>query len=123
MSQADRVSESHEVLDEKALLVTVGGDRVLARELAQIFLQELESRMPEMASAVRAGDKARLQFAAHVLRGSAASLSATQVMISATELEAMARAGDLATAHATFVRLEGELAELTARLTLLIRKA
>jgi hypothetical protein len=44
-------------------------------------------------------------------------------MISATELEAMARAGDLATAHATFVRLEGELAELTARLTLLIRKA
>jgi two-component system sensor histidine kinase/response regulator len=121
MTKSASVSASPEVLDEKALLVTVGGDRGLARELAQIFLQELDSRMPEMASAVLARDKTRLQFAAHVLRGSAASLSATRVTNTAAELETMARAGEMATADATFARLKGELGSLSARLTMLIR--
>ena len=60
------------VLDEGALLATVCGNRELAKELAQIFLEELEPRMLEMASAIRDGDAGRVQFVAHALRGSAA---------------------------------------------------
>jgi HPt (histidine-containing phosphotransfer) domain-containing protein len=59
------------VLDEKALLATVGGNRELAGELA-----------------IRERDPDRVQFAAHAFRGSAASLSATQVATSAVALEA-----------------------------------
>lgn len=54
-----------------ALLATVGGNRELAGELA-----------------IRERDPDRVQFAAHALRGSAASLSATQVATSAAALEA-----------------------------------
>lgn len=111
------------VLDEIALLVTVGGNRELAGELAQIFLQELEPRMQEMASAIREGDADRLQFAAHALRGSAASLSATQVTASAAALEAMAREGDLSMAESVFACLEDEMEGLTVRLTILKQEA
>lgn len=111
------------VLDENALLTTVGGNRELAGELAQIFLQELEPRIQEMASAIREGDADRLQFAAHALRGSAASLSATQVTASATALEAMARKGDLSMAESVFACLEDEMEGLTERLTILKQEA
>ena len=111
------------VLDENALLTTVGGNRELAGELAQIFLQELEPRMQEMSSAIREGDADRLQFAAHALRGSAASLSATQVTASATALEAMARKGDLSMAESVFACLEDEMEGLTERLTILKQEA
>jgi HPt (histidine-containing phosphotransfer) domain-containing protein len=111
------------VLDENALLTTVGGNRELAGELAQIFLQELEPRMQEMSSAIRKGDADRLQFAAHALRGSAASLSATQVTASATALEAMARKGDLSMAESVFACLEDEMEGLTERLTILKQEA
>lgn len=109
------------VLDESALLSTVGGDRALAGELAQIFLQELEPRMREIASAIRNGDASRLQFGAHALRGSAASLSATQVAASAGALEEMGRMGQLASANGVLVRLEAELVGLSGRLTTMQR--
>jgi sigma-B regulation protein RsbU (phosphoserine phosphatase) len=107
------------VLDETALLATVCGNRELAGELAEIFLEELQPRMQEMGSAIRDGDAERVRFAAHALRGSAASLSATQVTASATALETMARAGDLSKAEGVFASLQGELVGLTERLTIL----
>lgn len=110
------------VLDERALLITVGGNRRLAAELAEIFLQELESRMPEMAKAVVARDNTRIQFLAHTLVGSAASLSATQVTGTARKLESMALTGKLNTIDADFARLEDEIAKLGARLTTFIRE-
>ncbi len=111
------------VLDEKALLITVGGNRRLAAELAEIFLQELVSRMPEMAKAVVARDNTRIQFLAHTLMGSAASLSATQVTGTARKLESMALTGKLAKVDAVFARLEDEIAKLSARLTTFIRES
>jgi HPt (histidine-containing phosphotransfer) domain-containing protein len=111
------------VLDETALLSTVGGDRALAGELAQIFLQELEPRMREIASAIRDGDASRLQFGAHALRGSAASLSATQVAASAGALEEMGRRGQLTDANGVLVRLEAQLEGLSGRLTTMQRSA
>ncbi len=107
------------VLDETALLATVCGNRELAGELAEIFLEELQPRMQEMGNAIRDGDVERVRFAAHALRGSAASLSATQVTASAAALEAMARAGDLSKAGGVFASLQGELVGLTERLTIL----
>jgi CheY-like chemotaxis protein/HPt (histidine-containing phosphotransfer) domain-containing protein len=107
------------VLDETALLATVCGNRELAGELAEIFLEELQPRMDEMGSAIRDGDAERVRFAAHALRGSAASLSATQVTASTGALEAMARAGDLSKAGGVFASLQGELVGLTERLIIL----
>jgi CheY-like chemotaxis protein/HPt (histidine-containing phosphotransfer) domain-containing protein len=107
------------VLDEGALLATVCGNRELAGELAQIFLEELEPRMVEMASAIRDGDATRLQFVAHALRGSAASMSATQVTASATVIETMGRDRDLSKVSGAFAGLEGELVPLRERLTIL----
>lgn len=124
-SQAELTAEQaiDEILNEKALLVTVGESRELAGELAQIFLQELDSRIQEMGSAILEADSTRLQFVAHALRGSAGSMSATQVAGTAGELETMARAGKLGEAAPTFTRLESEIAALRARLITLIRES
>jgi CheY-like chemotaxis protein/HPt (histidine-containing phosphotransfer) domain-containing protein len=116
-------SRGDRVLDERALLVTVDGNRQLAGELATIFLDELNPRVREIEAAIHESDATRLQFAAHTLKGSAASLSATQVAASASELETMARKSELAGAEKVFARLESELKGLSDRLTSLKQEA
>lgn len=123
MATGPGLTDTLGVLDESALLSTVGGDWALAGQLAQIFLQELEPRIREIASAIRDGDASRVQFGAHALRGSAASLSATQVAASAGALEEMGRRGQLANANGVFARLEAELEGLSGRLTTMQRSA
>jgi len=95
----------------------------VAGELATIFLDELEPRMVEIAAAIRETDASRLQFAAHALRGSAASLSAKQVAASVSKLEAMARNTELTGAESVFSRLEKEVEGLRNRLITLKREA
>jgi signal transduction histidine kinase/CheY-like chemotaxis protein/HPt (histidine-containing phosphotransfer) domain-containing protein len=104
------------VLDEERLLATVGGNRELAGELAEIFLQELTPRMTDIEGAIKSGDAERLRFTAHALRGSAASLSAVAVSASAESLEVMAKRGELSSAKTAFTALRKESRRLTARL-------
>lgn len=53
-----------------------------------------------------------MQFAAHALKGSAASLTAREVAAIAGRLEAMGAAGDLKAADSTFAELADQMAAL-----------
>ena len=103
-------------LDEAALMNLVGGDRVLAGELAEIFLEDLAPRVTEITAAVDGRDATRLRSAAHALRGSAGSLKAGNVWNAAGALEAIGTSGVLDGMEEALERLNFALAALRPRL-------
>jgi PAS domain S-box-containing protein len=111
--------DGNSVLDESELIATVGGSRTLALELAGLYLDELDPRMQELASAIHDKDRDRIRFAAHALRGSSASLSAMRCAGLAGLIESMARSGELDDAKASLAQLQHETRRLKARLVAL----
>jgi signal transduction histidine kinase/DNA-binding response OmpR family regulator len=110
-------------LDEDALMELVGGNRELAGELAEIFLEDLAPRVTEITAAVDERDAGRLMTGAHALRGSAGSLRAEIVSAAAGVLEGMGRSGELDGVQRALAELNAALAKLRPRLVLLAGRA
>jgi signal transduction histidine kinase/DNA-binding response OmpR family regulator/HPt (histidine-containing phosphotransfer) domain-containing protein len=112
-----------EALDEVALLKVIGGDRELAGELAEIFLEDLGPRVTEITAAVTGRDADRLRAGAHALFGSAGSLKAGTVAAAAGVLEEMGRSGEMSGVNRAMADLNSALAILRPRLVLLAGRA
>jgi len=102
--------------DSCALVNVAGGDTALAAELAELFLAESDEHLMKILSAIKSADPARLQFAAHALKGSAASLTASEVAALAGRLEEMGKACDLTGAERAFTELAESMRSLATRL-------
>ena len=100
------------VFDRDAFDRRVGGDRALALEILQMFIEDCPQRLAAIRSAVDKGDANGLRTAAHTLKGSAGYLAAAFVVEAAAELEGLGRQGQLAAAPAVLARLERAVAEL-----------
>jgi HPt (histidine-containing phosphotransfer) domain-containing protein len=100
----------------------VSGNRPLARELAGLFLEDLEPRVTEITAAVDARDAARLRMGAHALAGSAGTLKAGLVAAAARVLETIAGSGELGGSPLALANLNSALASLRPRLVLLMGK-
>ncbi|HEX9085546.1 MAG TPA: response regulator, partial [Gemmatimonadaceae bacterium] len=112
-----------DALDEVALMKLVGGNRELAGELAELFLEDLEPRVTQITAAVAERDADRLRAGAHALRGSAGTLKAEIVSTAAGVLEAMGRSGELVGVQRALADLNSALASLRPRLVLLAGRA
>ena len=110
---------SDDILDEEALMTLVGDDRQLAGELADLYLDDLEPRVAEIASAAREGDADRLRSAAHALRGSSGSIKAENVSAAAGVLEEMGRSREMGGVLNALELLDVAVASLRPRLVLL----
>ena len=108
-----------DALDEIGLMELVGGDRVLARELAQLFLDDLAPRVTEITAAVTGLDAGRLRVGAHALRGSAGTMKAKPVSTAAGVLETMGRSGELNGVQVALDDLNTAVASLRPRLVAL----
>ncbi|HKC82300.1 MAG TPA: Hpt domain-containing protein, partial [Gemmatimonadaceae bacterium] len=117
--RASDVVDHSDALDEDALIELVGGDRTLAGELAELFLDDLEPRVTEITASVDGRDADRLRAAAHALRGSAGSLKAANVANAAGALEAIGHSGTLDGMEEALERLNLALAALRPRLVAL----
>jgi PAS domain S-box-containing protein len=73
--------------DMAATLERMDGDVELMKELAGLFLSEWPQRMVEIGQAITQRDPARLQRAAHTLRGSVGNFAARQAFETAQRLE------------------------------------
>jgi CheY-like chemotaxis protein len=118
-----RSNGSSDALDEVALMKLVGGNRELAGELAELFLDDLEPRVTEITAAVDARDADRLHTAAHALSGSAGSLKAGVVSAAAGVLEAMGRSRELSKVQHALDALNVALVSLRPRLVALAGRA
>lgn len=110
-------------LDEIALMTVVGGDRELASQLAELFLEDIGPRVAEITTAVSEHDAKRLYVGAHALRGSAGSIRADIVAAVAGELEAMGRASKLQGVQHALDELNIAVATLRPRLVELAARA
>ncbi len=120
VSETEASDAGHsDTLDEIALMKLVAGDRVLAGELAEIFLEDLEPRVTEITAAVDSRDAHRLRAAAHALRGSAGSLRAGNVSNAAGAIEIIAQSGILDGMDDALANLNLALARLRPRLVVL----
>ncbi|MBW3598391.1 MAG: PAS domain S-box protein [Planctomycetes bacterium] len=105
-----------QVWSPAAALRAVGGDQRLLCDLVESFLEERPRLMANLRRAVETSDAARLQFAAHVLKGSIRCFHAGRAMQSAERLEAMGRTSRLEHLEDEFAEVERSVERLAATL-------
>ena len=111
------VVEHGDVIDQRALLVSVAGDRQLLRELVDLFRLEGPRRVAEIRSAAALDDADAVEAAAHSLRSTVGNLKAQRAVDAVLAIETMARQRSLDAVEAACRALEVELARLHRALT------
>ena len=91
----------------------------LLREIAILFVEDCPRALAEIRDAVARGDAAKLENAAHALKGSVANFGAHSAVEAAFRLEQMGRAGQLGEALETLRTLEHALSAVCAELATL----
>jgi signal transduction histidine kinase/HPt (histidine-containing phosphotransfer) domain-containing protein/ActR/RegA family two-component response regulator len=106
-------SEALPVLDMDAGLRLLGGDRAMYERLLGMLEREQADAMPEIAEALRAGDRARARARLHALAGSCAILGAEAGHAAARELLALlAEEAPLPVCEDALIFLQGEITRL-----------
>jgi two-component system sensor histidine kinase/response regulator len=109
---ATPVTPAREIVDAKALIGAVAGDRKLLSELVALFRVEGPRRLTDLRRAIVAGDTAGVESAAHGLKGSVGSLQAKRSFDAAEAVELLARRNEMQKIEAACVTLEDEIAQL-----------
>jgi two-component system sensor histidine kinase/response regulator len=107
------------VLDLELALSRVGGDKQLLREIAVLFMEECPRAVAEIQEAVATGDAAKLENAAHALKGSVANFGARHAVEAAFRLEQMGRANEMSGAEGMLRKLESALSAVCTELATL----
>jgi HPt (histidine-containing phosphotransfer) domain-containing protein len=107
------------VLDLQLALSRVGGDKQLLREIAILFIEECPRAFAEIQEAVAAGDAAKLENAAHALKGSVANFGAQSAVEAAFRLEQMGRSNQMSEAEGILRKLEIALSVVCTELATL----
>ena len=111
-----KVPNKDEVVDLDALLALVDGDRVILRELVDLFLLDLEKRNSEIREAISNGNSGQLVRAAHAIKGISSTYAAMAVTRAARELQELGESGDLTRIDEALVGLEHEVGLLKEEL-------
>ena len=106
-------------LDRQLALSRVGSDQELLREIANLFIEDCPRALAEIQDAVERGDPAKLESAAHALKGSVANFGARAAVEAAFRLEQMGHTRELSEAQAMLRTLEHALSAVCMELTTL----
>ena len=98
--------------DEDVLVQHAAGDRELAGELVQVFLEEYPGWLAEMRKGIERGDGESVRRSAHTLKGAVDHCGASSAFDLALVVERMGRDDDMAGARAAFQELSTELSRL-----------
>jgi CheY-like chemotaxis protein/HPt (histidine-containing phosphotransfer) domain-containing protein len=98
--------------DEGAVLARVGGNRQTLRGLVEVLYQDCNAQMAELGAGLRAGDAARVQAAAHTIKGMVSFFDAHGAVEAALRLERAGELGQLTGAGHAFAELARELESL-----------
>jgi CheY-like chemotaxis protein len=98
------------------LFRTAGGNEKLVKSLTKSFLADTPKRLAAIRAALAAKNAAKLDTAAHALKGSVAIFGAQTAVTAARNLEAMGRSRNLNGADPQFRALEAAMQQLQAEL-------
>lgn len=108
MNKADRSPESA-MVNLSELLARVDNDRKLLCDLLSIFKSEFPDQLTSLQNAVAANDTAQAARVSHTLKGMLGNLAATKPAASASRLEGLARAGQIAALGDALAAFEKEV--------------
>jgi HPt (histidine-containing phosphotransfer) domain-containing protein len=94
------------IFDAAATLRNIGGDTALLEELVELFLQRYQVMLEAIRAALANRDQEAVEQAAHALKGTASNLCASEVVLSAGQLEALGRLGTLVEGPMIYTQLE-----------------
>ena len=94
------------IFDVAAMLRNIGGDMALLEELVELFLQRYQTMLEAIRAALASRDQEAVEQAAHALKGTAINICASEVVLSAGQLEALGRLGTLAEGPIIYAQLE-----------------
>jgi signal transduction histidine kinase/CheY-like chemotaxis protein len=94
------------IFDETAMLRNIGGDTDLLEQLVEMFLQRHQTMLEAIRAALADRDHVAVEQAAHALKGTASNLCASEVVLSAGQLEAFGRLGTLVEGSMIYAQLE-----------------
>jgi two-component system, sensor histidine kinase and response regulator len=100
------------VFDEATALARVDNDRDFLREIAELFLDDSPRWLQEMEAGLAEGEPARINRAAHSLKGAACCFAAPLVTGAAEHLEKTAKSGNLAECTPAYADVAREVARL-----------
>ncbi len=98
------------------LLHTTGGNEKLVKSLTKSFLADAPKRLAAIRAALATKNAAKLDTAAHALKGSVAIFGAQTAVTAAKNLEAMGRSRNLSGADAQFRALQAAMQQLQIEL-------
>jgi two-component system sensor histidine kinase/response regulator len=94
------------IFDAPAMLRNIGGDTELLEQLVEMFLQRHQTMLEAVRAALAERDQTAVEQAAHALKGTASNLCASEVVLSAGQLEAFGRLGTLIEGPMIYTQLE-----------------
>jgi signal transduction histidine kinase/CheY-like chemotaxis protein len=100
------------IFDVAAMLRNIGGNMALLEELIELFLQRYQPMLEEIRAALANRDQEAVEHAAHALKGTASNLCASEVVLSAGQLEALGRLGTLLEGPIIYAQLENAVLRL-----------
>jgi two-component system, sensor histidine kinase and response regulator len=110
------------IFDAAATLRNIGGDTALLEELVELFLQRYQAMLEAIRAALANRDQVAVEQAAHALKGTASNLCASEVVLSAGQLEAFGRLGTLVEGPVIYAQLEKSVLRLVQLLEKRSRK-
>jgi two-component system sensor histidine kinase/response regulator len=108
--------QAHYPIDWNALLESIDGDEVFARDLADAFIETGDRELAVIAVALDTDDTAALRGSAHTLKGASANLRASAVASAAAQLESALALGKSAHIPALAETLTTEVTKMIAYL-------
>ncbi len=97
------------LLNVDELLDRAFGDRMLARDMANMFIDSAPIYLESIRKALAADNSAALAESAHKLKGSAATIALLSLSAAAFKIESLAEAGELESAGQRLPELEQQI--------------
>ena len=108
--------ETLPIFDLSPALEQLDGDRELLCEIAGVFIEDYQSMLSLIKTAIDDGDREGLQRASHALKGVIVNFCCTRAAEHSQALEGMGNTGEMSAAVETFTNLEAEIDHLIAAL-------
>jgi HPt (histidine-containing phosphotransfer) domain-containing protein len=91
--------EDNEIIHYPSALERIGGDKEFLEELLDIYMEEFESQVSVLDSALESQDFRAIQEIGHSLKGASANLSLMRLGEQAFRIETAGREGDIESAR------------------------
>jgi hypothetical protein len=117
MASESRPAPISDIAGKDVLLANMADDVGLLSDVIDLFLEHTPKAMTELRAAVMRQDAVAIAHWGHTLKGMVANFEHGRAFTAAGKMEALGRAGDVASATSTLPEIEMEMSALLPAVT------